>query len=318
MVDVETARKKLLEALGEYKEKYWTNMKLWYKQKITKDDFDMQAFELLGPGKINYHNEFIMSILARCQALAAAPATPSTKPVQKATTKSVHLRKSRVKKAGNMSNNEIQGFESTDPLQSSSPFVSCDQDIRLCSQELVLPDVATLHGRLFLGAWDAGLDSITDDTAPLLSAAVEAHLKDILTACVSRRTSFSVREGGPFRHRFGVVHKRTYLRNEPMTMDSCTSESSRTYDQAEAEAYKTVAASDTTPNVLPPISLFDLRDTMQVNRHVIPSHTVLAGNMERTLADMWHPGQDEIKENKLYVSETRKLHEKLKQRCLRV
>ena len=30
----------------------------------------MQAFELLGPGKINYHNEFIIAILAKCQAVA--------------------------------------------------------------------------------------------------------------------------------------------------------------------------------------------------------------------------------------------------------
>lgn len=47
------------------------------------------------------------------------------------------------------------------------------QDISLCSQELVLPDISTLHGRLYLGAWDAGLDSIADETAPLLAAAVE-------------------------------------------------------------------------------------------------------------------------------------------------
>ena len=30
-----------------------------------------------------------------------------------------------------------------------------------------------MHGRLFLGAWDAGLDSSADETAPLLVAAVE-------------------------------------------------------------------------------------------------------------------------------------------------
>ena len=72
MVDVATARRKLLEALGDCAEKYWGNMKLWYKQKINKDDFDTQAFELLGPGKINYHNEFILAILAKCQAVAAS------------------------------------------------------------------------------------------------------------------------------------------------------------------------------------------------------------------------------------------------------
>jgi len=48
-----------------------------------------------------------------------------------------------------------------------------DQDVKLCTQNLVLPDVATLYGRLFLGALDAELDSISDESAHLLVAAVE-------------------------------------------------------------------------------------------------------------------------------------------------
>ena len=45
--------------------------------------------------------------------------------------------------------------------------------MKLCTQNLVLPDVATLYGRLFLGALDAELDSISDESAHLLVAAVE-------------------------------------------------------------------------------------------------------------------------------------------------
>ena len=38
---------------------------------------------------------------------------------------------------------------------------------------MALPDVPTLHGRLYLGAWEQGLSSVADDSALLLSNAVE-------------------------------------------------------------------------------------------------------------------------------------------------
>ena len=46
-------------------------------------------------------------------------------------------------------------------------------DAKLCTIEMALPDVATLHGRLYLGAWEQGLSSVADDSALLLSRAVE-------------------------------------------------------------------------------------------------------------------------------------------------
>ena len=53
-------------------------------------------------------------------------------------------------------------------------FISGEEhDVKLCTQNLVLPDIATLYGRLFLGALDAELDSISDESAHLLVAAVE-------------------------------------------------------------------------------------------------------------------------------------------------
>lgn len=324
MVDVETARRKLLEALGEYAEKYWSNMKSWYKQKISKDDFDMQAFELLGPGKINYHNEFIIAILAKCQAVANN--TPNHKPasqvksISKPNTKSVHLRKARVKRSSESPVTTVQQFEEQNALEMAPTLIPKgeDQDVNLCSQELVLPDISTMHGRLFLGAWDAGLDSSADETAPLLVAAVETHLKNILSACVARRKNYKMRLGSHFRYGYGVGNIRSDIRNERLSEDINLTEH-RTYDQAEAHAYTKLANSELKDPVLRPLSLFDLRDTLQECSQIIPSHSVRAGSMERILGGMWHPSVDEIQQNKLYLYETRKVHEKLKQqRGLRV
>lgn len=320
MVDVATARRKLLEALGDFAEKYWSNMKLWYKQKISKDDFDTQAFELLGPGKINYHNEFILAILAKCQAAAAT--TPSNNHSKSSANakanKSIHLRKPRVKRSDAKTPVLVQEFVMPDAMEMAPSFISKgeDNDITLCSQDLVLPDLPTLHGRLLLGAWDVGLDSIDDQTVPLLAAAVEAHLKNILTLCVSRRKSFVIRPGSHFHYCFGAAQQRTDISGTHLHK---TSKQTRTCDQAEAEAYTRLASGEVCNPVLSPISLFNLRDSIQESRQIIPSHTVRAVNMERILSELWHPGHDEIQQNELYILETRKLHEKLKQqRGLRV
>ena len=48
-----------------------------------------------------------------------------------------------------------------------------EHDVKLCTQNLVLPDVATLYGRLYLGALDAELEQISDESAHLLVSAVE-------------------------------------------------------------------------------------------------------------------------------------------------
>ena len=55
-----------------------------------------------------------------------------------------------------------------------------DADIKLCSYEMALPDTATLHGRLYLGAWEAGLETVADETAPLLLHAVEVSAISLL------------------------------------------------------------------------------------------------------------------------------------------
>ena len=57
---------------------------------------------------------------------------------------------------------------------------------------MMLPDSATIYGRLFLGAWDAGLDNVADDTVNLMLHATEVtqcyQLHDMLSnACNQER-----------------------------------------------------------------------------------------------------------------------------------
>jgi len=52
--------------------------------------------------------------------------------------------------------------------------------ILLCSHELMLPDLATLHTRMLLGAWEAGLEGVSEEAAQLLMLAIEVS-RAILT-----------------------------------------------------------------------------------------------------------------------------------------
>ena len=56
-------------------------------------------------------------------------------------------------------------------------LVGSDLDtLLLCSHELMLPDRPTLHTRMLLGAWEAGLDAVSEDAADLLQLALEVHM----------------------------------------------------------------------------------------------------------------------------------------------
>lgn len=45
---------------------------------------------------------------------------------------------------------------------------------------MMLPDTATIYGRLFLGAWDAGLDNVADDTVSLM-----LHATEVIQHCLT-------------------------------------------------------------------------------------------------------------------------------------
>lgn len=69
-------------------------------------------------------------------------------------------------------------YGALDTMQYYTPpdvqIVGRDLDsILLCSHELMLPDQATLHTRMLLGAWEAGLEGVSEEAAQLLMLAVE-------------------------------------------------------------------------------------------------------------------------------------------------
>lgn len=173
---MERARKELLSALREKSSKYWDLMKSWYKRRMSKDDFDMKAKMLLGDEGIQLHNEFLFAVLVKCHS----GATPDVTVLRKETT-AINITRTdqpeEVKriKLDTPTHNDLTPYGAFDIELPTISNVICGKDldkILLCSHELLLPDITTLRIRMLLGAWESGLDDVSEEVVQYMMSAV--------------------------------------------------------------------------------------------------------------------------------------------------
>lgn len=96
-------------------------------------------------------------------------------------------------------------------IQSQFP----EQDDRVpdyAARDLLLPDVAMIHGRMIVSAWEFGLDGVDDEAIRILLQAVEQQLKTLLSVVVARRGAYRLRERR-FRYAYGTELPAMHLRN---------------------------------------------------------------------------------------------------------
>jgi transcriptional adapter 1 len=173
--------------------------------------------------------------------------------------------------------------------------VGSDLDtLLLCSHELLLPDRPTLHTRMLLLAWEAGLDGVSEEAADLLLLALENHLKNVLQTLIAHVSTWQTRTGRQFQHSFGNSSSGCGLtRSHVASQAYCVPECRYEGDRREAVSAMLAAQSTLSADEGRPISLFHFRDALTLNRSSIPVHSLLVFNMERALAGMWHPELEE-------------------------
>ncbi|XP_077986417.1 transcriptional adapter 1-like [Glandiceps talaboti] len=339
VTELNTARSNLTDVLGENTKQYWANMKLWYRQKINKEEFDLEARRLLSSDNVHYHNEFLLAILTKCQTLGTS---------QVISGKDSSILSSQA--AGRMAIKKgVKKFKKSKPTKvnfehrfaPASPYMDIPQvlpkgipeesSLVFCSRDLFLPDVSMIHGCMFVTAWEYGLEGISDDCVHLVQLAVEQHLKNILAIVCSQRHGYRLREGC-VRYGIGCPTKPEQLRKTTkefsIIKDSVCSTADITHGQVpadrptleggEREAAMLLAGNYPPPS-LPPVSLFDLLQALQVHRSTIPSHTVYAINIERLLSKLWHPSHEELEQDTIHRQEVIHRQElQNQQKCLRV
>ncbi|KAF3699048.1 Transcriptional adapter 1 Transcriptional adapter 1-like protein [Channa argus] len=314
--ELEIAKKNLTDAIGDNVKHYWANLKLWFKQKISKEEFDIEARRLLAQENVHVHNDFLLAILTRCQIIVSTP--EGAGPLQWQGGSASKQGKPKGKKKCSSRQKFDHRFQPQNPLSSAQPFSPRevggeDEELRLSTHTLLLPTRGQLEARMMVTAFELGLDNITEDAVNTMIYAVEHHLKDVLTATITRRKAYRLRDGH-FPYAFGSdVTPQPYLKNSLAAYHSVTEcpppsaslpagpPPQMSPDEAEQQAVHLLACSaDSLPAPLPPISMFDILEALQVHHGVMPSHTMYALNMERILSRLWHPSHEELEQDHIH------------------
>ena len=69
--NVLSAKNALMMALGDNWSLYLTNMRIWFRKKMTKEEFDVEARRMMSQEQVKYHNAFLLAILNKIDPVAA-------------------------------------------------------------------------------------------------------------------------------------------------------------------------------------------------------------------------------------------------------
>ncbi|CAG9135316.1 unnamed protein product [Plutella xylostella] len=293
------ARRKLNEALGDKATKYLNQMKLWFRMKLTKEEFDAEARSLLTADQVHYHNEFLLALLNKVEGLAE---TSMSIAQEKANS---HSRNSRRHKRTSRGTSEKSNFESADLLEylaPNSPPGAGSDVVKYAVQEIFLPDHALVVGRFMLAAWELGLEGADDEAADLIVVSVQNFLKNVIAAVVSQRKGYKTRNKN-FMYDVGCDIPNMWLRNtanyyDPQSEGRVDLDDGAepleprcppTIDEVEQATAFEIACSAPNPNPNDDkLTIEEFYDTLLVHRNVIASHSVYAVNMERLAALLNH------------------------------
>lgn len=150
------AKTKLMAALVDNAPVYLNNLKLWFKGKYTREEFDIASRKLLGLHQIHLHNQFFLAILNKVDALNQPQTSSPTNSAHFSTKSGKKRKRSRLTDQATFEPVEIYDYlpdecsEFVRPptipgSSSSSPPPIPPQ--RFAVQELFLPDNGLIMGR---------------------------------------------------------------------------------------------------------------------------------------------------------------------------
>ncbi|XP_058811835.1 transcriptional adapter 1-like [Topomyia yanbarensis] len=289
-----TAKQALMFALGDKWPLYLANMKLWFRKKSSKEEFDLECRKLFNSDQMHLHNKFLLAILNKIDAVA--PPQSVSYGVNAGHGKSSGSSKKRKRSSKPSSDRatfepatvhdfipkEIIDYEQAASQSNTVPT------IRYAAQELFLPDNGLVLGRLLVGAWENGLINVEENAVDLIVQAVQVMLKNILTAVIMKRKHFRTTANGTFAYDVGHQLAHPYNRNtvtktkvddEPMELDKEITTVCYLKPPA-GDSIFLASCGEPYQNQTRKITVYDVYKTL-LNRSVIPSHSVYSMNMER-------------------------------------
>ncbi|XP_050024325.2 transcriptional adapter 1-like isoform X2 [Dermacentor andersoni] len=305
------AKQKLSYVLGDRFKTYMNCLKLWFSQKLTKEDFDSEVRKVLSQEGVHAHNEFLLAFFNKCQAPCAGRESSSSSHVRDKLKKL----KSKVKPVRVTFEKRFVPVAVTRHVPTARE-PAAERSLDLCLRERCLPDSTLVHGRMFVIAWDCGLEAVDDRAVELVLLAIKQRLRALLSAVLSRRSAYKLRDGRML-HTLGCAPPNPYLRfaarchfshgYSRTTAVTLAGEhqpcAPLSLDWAESRAALEVAADPSEHPPRQPVCAADLLETLQVRRDILLAHSVQARALEHTLAAQWHPSHEELRQASIHEQE---------------
>ncbi|KAL5011598.1 hypothetical protein ScPMuIL_010149 [Solemya velum] len=317
--DLNVAKKNLSDALGDNMKIYLQNLKSWFKQKISKEDFDLEARKLLQSDAVSLHNEFLLAIIVKCQSLSGSLVPKETSGSSQTLSQVKRLKYAKVmkKKSQVARSNFQQRFVPAPPLDyAPEAMYRGSEELVFACRELTLPDVFMVHGRMLVSAWEFGLEDVADGAVKIVMQSVEYQLKQIISLVLALRGGYQLREK-KFRFAMGSEVTSPYLRHSSTAQDSRQESEATTViqtgnhipnlhlpmDAGSAAAAEALATSSRPHTFKGPVNLSSLLQALQLYRSVIPSHSVYAPAVERIVHKLWHPSNEDLEQELIHEQE---------------
>ncbi|XP_077506715.1 transcriptional adapter 1-like [Amblyomma americanum] len=310
------AKQKLSDALGDRFKAYMNCLKLWFGQRLSKDEFDLEVRKLLSHDTVRVHNEFLLAFFNKCQApLTGRDSSRASSPQARDKLKKGKP-KSKEKPARVSFEKRFVPAASARHVPTVREPVA-ERSIGFCLHEFCLLDAMLVHGRMYCVAWDYGLDRVDNTAVQIVLDAVKLRMRALLLAVMGRRSAYKL-DRRRVQHNLGKVPRNPYLQLRPgliieraqrqveavVSVDGkhgpCPPQS---LDMAECLAALEVAADPHERPPFEPICAADWVEALQVRRNILPSHTVYTRALEHGLASQWHPSLEELRQEEIHDQE---------------
>ncbi|XP_011497074.1 PREDICTED: transcriptional adapter 1-like [Ceratosolen solmsi marchali] len=317
--ELNVARKTLVTSLGENARIYFEKMKLWFQMKITKEEFDNDARNIMKDDQVHLHNEFLLCLFNKVRGLVLTTPTRISRVNNSIHNNSLTMKEKRLRLKRKYRTDK-SNFEPADVYAEVLTEVSApagDEPIganRSSAQELVLPDRTFVLARLMLAAWENNMDGAEDNTAHLIIAATHIFLKNIVTAMLTKRKGFCVRDES-FIYNIGETVPSSWKKNtssiiqetrfiNPTVIDPAGQMPSQKLcieDAEQAKAFALACSTQTLIPITPFINIIDLQNTLKVHKNLVNNHTVYATNKERLFIFNTHSTREDLEAQKLLL-----------------
>lgn len=204
--DLSETKQRLLEKLGPSYGTYIQLLGKWFRGVISKEELDQSARKLIDNSFVLEHNQFWLAFFHHC-------ANNANKSINSFS--SFHPKDNDPINSYDPLDNGTIDYEPHNHLTDSPDSAPCANKAginNIGSHLKCLPNKVMTHMKIYVIAWEMGLDSVNDSVSIYINLALHNFLKSIITELICAKTAHRLRENR-FKYAIGVKPLNPYLNN---------------------------------------------------------------------------------------------------------